>query len=116
MNFQDLMEDFKLEEGKGSLTEGAFLRALKEDRPIVLDEAALLSYPTLQGLQSLLDGKKEFQYKGVIYPIGENFKVIMTLNLETNDGLHPLPEALVDRAYNIEEVISTSELIAKYSL
>jgi hypothetical protein len=38
------------------------------------------------------------------------------MNLETNDGLHPLPEALVDRAYNIEEVISTSELIAKYSL
>lgn len=116
MNFQDLMEDFKLEDGKGSLTKGAFLRALEEDRPIVLDEAALLSYATLQGLQSLLDGKKEFQYKGTIYPIGENFKVIMTLNLETNDGLHPLPEALVDRAYNIEEVISTSELIAKYSL
>jgi len=116
MNFQDLMEDFKLEDGKGSLKPGAFIRAIDEDRPVVLDEGALLSYPTLQGLQSLLDGKKEFQYKGTVYPIGENFKVIITMNLETNDGLHPLPEALVDRAYNIEEVISTSELIAKYSL
>lgn len=106
---QDLMEDFKFENGQPSFTGSAFKDAMVNGKTIVLDEINLLPFETVRFLQSVLDGKSEFVYKGEVVHIHENFKVIGTMNLIVNGAVFGLPEPLVDRAEELKEFKLTSD-------
>ena len=105
----DLMEDFKFNDGKAAFTPSALCKAMTEGKSIVLDEINLLPFESLRFLQSLLDGKTQFDYKGQIINIKPGFKVIGTMNLQVNGSVYSLPEPLVDRAEELKEFKLTAD-------
>lgn len=99
----DLMEDFKFEDGKATFKPSALQNAIVNGETIVLDEINLLPFESLRFLQSILDGKKQFLYKGHEINIAYGFKIIGTMNLTVNGTTYALPEPLVDRCEYIKE-------------
>lgn len=99
----DLMEDFKFEDGKATFKPSALQNAIVNGETIVLDEINLLPFESLRFLQSILDGKKQFLYKGHEINITDGFKIIGTMNLTVNGTTYALPEPLVDRCEYIKE-------------
>ena len=99
----DLMEDFKFEDGKATFKPSALQNAIVNGETIVLDEINLLPFESLRFLQSILDGKKQFLYKGHEINIADGFKIIGTMNLTVNGTTYALPEPLVDRCEDIKE-------------
>lgn len=105
----DLMEDFKFEEGKAAFQPSSLYKAITEGKKIVLDEINLLPFESLRFLQSILDGKKEFNYKGINVQIKDGFQIIGTMNLNVNGSVYSLPEPLVDRAEQIKKYSLTAD-------
>lgn len=105
----DLMEDFDFEDGKAKFKPSALCKAMTEGHTIVLDEINLLPFESLRFLQSILDGKTSFIYKGQTIEIKDGFKIIGTMNLQVNGMIYPLPEPLVDRAEDLKEYKLTAE-------
>jgi len=99
----DLMEDFKFNDGKAEFTPSALQNAIVNGEIITLDEMNLLPFESLRFLQSILDGKTEFMYKGKTIQIADGFKVIGTMNLTVNGCTYALPEPLIDRCEEIKE-------------
>ena len=105
----DLMEDFKFIDGKPNFKPSALQNAMINGEKIVLDEINLLPFESLRFLQSILDGKKQFIYKGNTLEIKDGFKIIGTMNLSVNGTIYALPEPLVDRCENIKKYKLTAE-------
>lgn len=105
----DLMEDFKFVDGKATFDPSPLWNAMEAGTPIVLDEINLLPFESLRFLQSILDGKAEFIYKGREVKINDGFKVIGTMNLFVNEMTYPLPAPLVDRCEEIKEYSITGD-------
>ena len=105
----DLMEDFQFDDGKAAFKPSALCKAMTEGKRIVLDEINLLPFESLRFLQSILDGKSSFVYKGQTINIEAGFKIIGTMNLQVNGQIYPLPEPLVDRAEDLKEYKLTAE-------
>lgn len=99
----DLMEDFIFVEGKPSFKPSALWECMEQGKSITLDEINLLPFDSLRFLQGILDGKKEFLYKGHTVTIADGFKIIGTMNLVVNGAVFNLPEPLVDRCAQIVE-------------
>lgn len=107
----DLMEDFKFENGQPNFKPSALQIAMTEGQKIVLDEINLLPFESLRFLQSILDGKSEFVYKGQTIIIKEGFQIIGTMNLTVNGCTFALPEPLVDRASELRKYTLTAETL-----
>lgn len=107
----DLMEDFEFVDGKANFKPSALQRAIVEGMPIVLDEINLLPFESLRFLQSILDGKTQFTYKGKDIYIAEGFKIYGTMNLVVNGATYALPEPLVDRCQEIRKYKLTSDML-----
>lgn len=99
----DLMEDFKFVDGHPVFTPSVLQMAMTNGQTIVLDEINLLPFESLRFLQSILDNKQEFIYKGQTIKIKNGFKVIGTMNLSINGCVYSIPEPLVDRACDLQE-------------
>ena len=99
----DLMEDFVFDAGKPSFTPSMLWNCMEEGKAIVLDEINLLPFDSLRFLQGVLDGKKEFNYKGKTVHIKSGFMVIGTMNLSVNGMVYGLPEPLVDRCMEMKK-------------
>lgn len=99
----DLMEDFKFEDGKATFKKSVLYEAMENGTTITLDEINLLPFESLRFLQSILDNKTEITYKDKQVKIKEGFKVIGTMNLQVNNTTFSLPEPLVDRCEEIKE-------------
>jgi len=106
---QDLMEDFQFIDGKAHFTPSSLQNAMVEGKTIALDEINLLPFESLRFLQSILDNKTEFEYKGKLVKIAEGFKIIGTMNLIVNGTVYALPEPLIDRAANLKEYKLTAD-------
>lgn len=105
----DLMEDFAFDDGKATFQPSQLYKAMVEGKKIVLDEINLLPFESLRFLQSILDGKESFVYKGQTVQIAEGFEIIGTMNLQVNGCTYALPEPLVDRASCLKEFVLTAE-------
>ena len=105
----DLMEDFKFNDGKAEFIPSALQNAMVNGEIITLDEINLLPFESLRFLQSILDGKASFEYKGKTINIKEGFKIIGTMNLQVNGSIYSLPEPLVDRAEELREYKLTAD-------
>ena len=105
----DLMEDFAFDEGKATFKPSQLYKAMTDGKTIVLDEINLLPFESLRFLQSILDGKSSFVYKGMTVNIAEGFQIIGTMNLQVNGMIYALPEPLVDRASDLREFKLTAE-------
>lgn len=103
---QDLMEDFKFDDGKPGFHPSQLWKAMENGFAITLDEINLLPFESLRFLQTIVDGKQEFNYKGQTITIKDGFKIYGTMNLVVNGSIFSLPEPLVDRA----------EKLVKYNL
>lgn len=99
----DLMEDFAFDDGKANFKPSQLYKAMLEGKTIVLDEINLLPFESLRFLQSILDGKSSFVYKGQTVQINDGFQIIGTMNLQVNGMIYALPEPLVDRASELKE-------------
>lgn len=106
---QDLMEDFQFIDGKAHFTPSSLQNAIVNGKTITLDEINLLPFESLRFLQSILDNKTEFEYKGKLVKISEGFKIIGTMNLIVNGAIYALPEPLIDRAANLKEYKLTAD-------
>lgn len=98
----DLMEDFTFVDGKATFKPSTLWRAMEEGIGITFDEINLLPFESLRFLQTILDGKSEFIYKGHTVHIAEGFYIIGTMNLSINGMTYGLPEPLVDRCSDIQ--------------
>jgi len=107
----DLMEDFKFEEGRPTFKPSALQNAMVNGQKIVLDEINLLPFESLRFLQSVLDSKTEFTYKGKTIVIKEGFQIIGTMNLTVNGCTFSLPEPLVDRACELRKYTLTADAL-----
>ena len=107
----DLMEDFKFVEGKATFDPSILWRCMENGEMIILDEINLLPFESLRFLQTILDGKEEFIYKGKTVKIREGFQIIGTMNLYVNGMAYPLPEPLVDRCADIKEFSMNSDVL-----
>ena len=86
---------------------------MKNGEPIIIDEINHLKYETLVGMQDFLDNTDKFvtsRKEEVI--IKDGFKIIGTMNLDIDGAVFSLPEAIVDRCYNLEEFETTPEVLA----
>lgn len=99
----DLMEDFQFNDGKAAFTPSVLMKAMINGTKIVLDEINLLPFESLRFLQTILDGKSEFMYKGTEVKIADGFQIIGTMNLSVNGSVFSVPEPLVDRCQEIKE-------------
>lgn len=104
----DLMEDFKFNDGKADFQPSSLQVAITSGTAIVLDEINLLPFESLRFLQSILDGKKEFVYKGKTINIADGFEIIGTMNLTVNGCTYALPEPLIDRCSDIRKYSLTA--------
>ena len=109
----DLMEDFTFNEGKPTFKRTSLRECMEEGKVIVLDEINLLPFESLRFLQGILDGKKEFDYKGAKVQINEGFQIIGTMNLSLGGMIYGLPEPLVDRCADMKEFKLTAEQLMK---
>ena len=107
----DLMEDFEFEEGRPKFKPSALQLAMVNGQKIVLDEINLLPFESLRFLQSVLDGKTEFTYKGKTIVIKDGFQIIGTMNLIVNGCKFALPEPLVDRACELRKYTLTADAL-----
>lgn len=110
---EDLLEDFTFVDGKPTYKYSPLLLAMIWGNKVILDEINLLPRSCLRYIQGFLDNKNEFVYKGDRIIIREGFEIIGTMNLEVNGQIEEVPSPLVDRAYDIIEVIPTDEFIAE---
>jgi hypothetical protein len=69
---------------------------------IIIDEANFYHKECLSRLQGVTDETNSFTDRGININVKEGFKIVLTMNLETNFGKKPLPSPLVDRASKIE--------------
>ena len=99
--------------GKPKYKPTPLLLAMLNGETVILDEINLLTRDCLRALQSYLDNKDRFEFKGTTIHIKEGFKVIGTMNLEVNGQIEALPAPLVDRAKDIEEFELSDEILAK---
>ena len=99
----DLMEDFVFDSGSPTFNPSMLWKCMEEGKAIVLDEINLLPFDSLRFLQGILDGKKEFNYKGKVVHINDGFMVIGTMNLSVNGMIYGLPEPLVDRCMEMKK-------------
>ena len=76
-------------------------KAMTDGKPIIIDELNLYQMCVLTRLQGITDGGKKLTDNGVEIEIADGFKIIATMNLETNMGKTPLPDPLVSRAGEI---------------
>jgi len=109
MSCTDLLRDFDFEDGKPGYEKSDLWRAIVEGKKIVFDEINLLHKDTLKFLQGLTDGKKFFNFMGHKIEIHPDFQIIGTMNLIMGGITYPLPEHIVDRCSEIEEMILTPE-------
>lgn len=93
----DLIEDFKLKDGKGNLIPSPLRHAIEYGEKIVLDEIGTLTLDCLRLLQGLTDNKEYFKYKDEVIRVNNGFQIIGTMNLFVNGTAYPLTEALGDR-------------------
>lgn len=109
----DLMEDFKFIDGKADFQPSVLQIAMTEGKKIVLDEINLLPFESLRFLQTVLDGKKEFMYKGKTVHIADGFQIIGTMNLVVNGCVYSLPEPLIDRCSELKKYkLSAEDLVS----
>ena len=109
----DIMEDFDFERGDATFKPSAFAKAMENGESITLDEINLLPFDTLRFLQTLLDNKDKFIYKGRTININDGFMVIGTMNLKVNGSVYSLPEPLIDRCADIVEYIPTIKMLER---
>ena len=96
----DLFTFFNPSTKKYELTELG--NAMAEGKVIIIDEWNLYPQVVHTRLQGVLDNTEEITERGITIKIHKDFKVVATMNLETNFGKMPLPQPLVDRAEKIE--------------
>lgn len=107
----DLMEDFAFDSGKATFKHSALWDCMEKGEKIVLDEINLLPFDSLRFLQGVLDGKKEFLYKGETVHINDGFGIIGTMNLSVNGMVYGLPEPLVDRCAEMRKFTLSAEML-----
>jgi len=78
--------------------------AMERGEPIIIDEINLYNAVVLQRLQAVTDNKSAIVDRGIELPIADGFKIVATMNLETNMGKTPLPDPLVSRCARIERI------------
>lgn len=105
----DLMEDFVFNGGQPTFQKSTLWNCMEQGLPIVLDEINLLPFDSLRFLQGILDGKKEFDYKGHKVTIADGFKVIGTMNLSIGGMIYGLPEPLIDRCADMKQFSLSAE-------
>lgn len=105
----DLMEDFIFIDGKATFKHSILWDCMEEGKAITFDEINLLPFDSLRFLQTILDGKTEFIYKGNTVHIADGFKIIGTMNLSVNGMVYNLPEPLVDRSEELRKFTLTAE-------
>lgn len=109
----DLMEDFVFNGGQPTFQKSSLWNCMEQGLPIVLDEINLLPFDSLRFLQGILDGKKEFDYKGHKVTIADGFKVIGTMNLSIGGMIYGLPEPLIDRCADMKQFsLSADQLLS----
>ena len=72
----DLIEDFKLTDGKGNLIPSPLRQAMENGEKILLDEINTLTLDCCRFLQGLTDNKECFKYKDEEIIINEGFQII----------------------------------------
>lgn len=105
----DLMEDFIFIDGKATFKPSALYESMTSGTKIVLDEINLLPFDSLRFLQTILDGKETFLYKGKEVAIKDGFQIIGTMNLSVNGMVYGLPEPLVDRCAETKKFALTAK-------
>ena len=96
----DLFTYFNPSSKKYELTE--YGEAMTNGTTILIDEGNLYNSVVLARIQSSVDNSSVITDRGITINIKDGFKVIITMNLETNLGKTPLPSPLVSRAVNLE--------------
>lgn len=107
--------DFNDESGNPVFKPSTLRNCMVEGKPIIFDEINLLSFDCLRLLQTLTDGKENFDYNGETVAIKDGFKIIGTMNLVVNEQVYSLPDPLVDRAMEIKEFILSDKDLAVYA-
>lgn len=109
----DIMEDFTFVDGKATFKPSSLWNCMTEGKAIVMDEINLLPFDTLRFLQTILDGKREFLYKGHTVTIADGFCIIGTMNLCVNGMVYGLPEPLIDRCKETRKfTLSAEDLVS----
>lgn len=104
----DLFTRFNPETKKYELTEIG--KCMVAGEPIIIDEANLYNRVVLTRLQGITDETASIVDRGIEIKIAEGFKIIITMNLETNFGKFALPVPLVNRASRIENFADNVDL------
>ncbi len=104
-----LMREFDFQSGEAEFHDTLLTQALKLGYKIVFEEIRLLPQVSLCFLQNLLDNKDCIWYNNQKIDIHPGFEIIGTMNLKVNGHINPLPEALVDRAYDIRRFDITDD-------
>jgi len=114
MDAADTLYAYRLDykSGRSGYIPTALLNAMEQGRCVVLDEVNLLPMEARMFLQNVLDNKREIHVMGQKIVIKDGFFVIGTMNVETGNGVQPLPLPLTDRAAVVREFRATTAQLA----
>ena len=85
--------------------------AMLNGQPIIIDEANFYCSEALSRLQGVTDEQTSLTDNGILIPIKDGFKIIITMNLTTNTGgMRPLSEPLVSRCESIKNYTNEQDL------
>lgn len=100
------------EDGKPTFKPCPVKEAMKNGKPIILDEINLLNEDCRRTLQGICDQKPFVTINDERIEIKPGFKIIGTMNLVVDEQVFGLPAPLVDRAEKIEEFSMTPSRVA----
>ena len=113
MEPMDLLKTFKFDNGKTTFEKSELRLAMENGEAIILDEINLLRPECLKLIQELTDNKTKISFENEDIEIKQGFKIIGTMNLIVNGQVFFLPEALVDRAYKLEDYEISGQDLAR---
>lgn len=78
-------------------------KCMEQGKTYILDEGNLLPVQCWQRLQGILDNTNSITDRGITIKIADGFRIVTTMNLETNCGKRPLPSPIVSRCAVIKK-------------
>lgn len=108
----DLARIFGFEQGKPTFNDSPFKTAIESGQNWVFDEFGNSTYDLQSGLKGLTDEKVSTVLYDRRIDLSHKYIVYVTMNLVDGGNINTLPEALVDRAMEVRELIATPAQLA----
>lgn len=109
---QDIFKNFDVKNGVTNMTESVFIKTASTEKAVlILDEFNTMLQDTKITFQGITDNKDQIvDLSGQPIKLAKDYVFVITMNLFRNGVKYPLPEAVIDRAFEIRKFVSSADM------